>query len=334
MKKTLIQLLKLSLAAGLIYWLIHTEKITAEPFMMLLATPWLIPFIFVITFLSILINNYRWLLLLQGQGIETTMGQTLPLSFIGLFFNLAMPGSVGGDVMKAYYIAQDQPGTKLRAATSVLMDRVVGMYAMGLIAVVAVLCNWSAIMSAPNLSALALFIFAMAIGFTLFFMLGFSNRIRGHKLTHKFLQSIPAGQLVERVYDAVHDFRNGKRQFAWGIVLSILVQSINIVCFYVISVTLHFNVSLVSFFFIVPLGLIAIAVPISPAGIGVGQAVFLALFTWYQGTSNNLGPTLITISQVAQAVLGLIGAVFYFLRRTPSSSEEAGLVDFTKSTGS
>ena len=33
-----------------------------------------------------------------------------------------------------------------------------------------------------------------------------------------------------------------------------------------------------TFFLVVPLGLVATAIPISPAGIGVGQAAFFALF--------------------------------------------------------
>lgn len=318
MKKVLIQILKFALAAGLIYWLIHTEKITPEPFLKLWSNPWLIPFVFTMIFFMILINNYRWLLLLQGQRIHTSVKQTLPLTFIGLFFNFAMPGAVGGDVIKGYYIAQEQPGTKLRAVTSVLIDRIVGMYALALIAVVAVLTNWSVIATSAQLQALGLFVFGVVAGFSVFFALGFSRRVRAHRMTHGVLKRLPGGRLFERAYDALHAFREGKRQFVMGIALSVLVQSLNIICFYVVARALHYDgVTLSSFFFIIPLGLIATAIPISPAGIGVGQAVFLALFTWYYGRSNSLGPTLITINQVAQAVLGLIGAYFYFMRKAP-----------------
>jgi uncharacterized protein (TIRG00374 family) len=158
---------------GLIYWLIRTEKITAAPFILMLKTPWLIPFAFGTVFLLILINNYRWQLLLEGQSIPTHVKQTLPLTFIGLFFNLAMPGSVGGDVMKAYFIAKEQPGTKLRAATTVLMDRIVGLYAMSVLALFSVLLNWSQIMSSVKLHSLAVFIFCMVAGITAFFSFWF-----------------------------------------------------------------------------------------------------------------------------------------------------------------
>lgn len=309
--------LKVGLAAALIYWLIHTKKITAAPFIRLWGTPWLLFYVFATVFAMIVINNYRWLLLLQGQKIESSVKQTLPLTFIGLFFTLAMPGAVGGDVLRAYYIAQDQPGTKLRAATSVLMDRVVGLYAMALTALLALITNLDRITASPHLRPLALFVAVLAVGLTVFFILGFSESVRAHGLTEKFLKTVPGGGLIERIYDAVHDYRHGKKQFVWGVLLSMIVQALSILCFFIISISLHYeNVTMGALYFIVPLGLIAMAVPLSPGGVGVGQYAFLALFSWY-GLPENLGPTLITIFQVVQAIIGLIGVPFYFMRKAP-----------------
>jgi uncharacterized protein (TIRG00374 family) len=307
-------------ASGLIYWLVHTKKITAEPFLKIASTPWLIPFVLGINLLLVFVNNYRWMLLLRGQKIKTSAKQTIPLTFIGIFFNLAMPGSVGGDVIKAYFITKEKPGTKVKAATSVLMDRVVGLYAMALIAGVAVIAGLQRILVVHQLQVLALFIAALVLGFTVFFIFGFSGTVRTHRLTHKFLETVPAGKTIEKIYDAIHAFKEGKKQFVAGIILSIFVQGTNIIALYILARALNYNsVGLSGFFFIIPLGLIATAIPISPAGIGVGQAVFLALFTWYQGTQTDLGPTLITITQVAQASISMIGAVFYLLRKNPTS---------------
>lgn len=326
LKKTIGTLLKIALATGLVSWLVVTKKITLEPFRLLVGVPWLIPFFLTVTFILIVVNNYRWLLLLQGQRIKTGMRQTLPLTFIGLFFNMAMPGSVGGDVIKAYFIVQEHPGTKLRAATSVLMDRIVGLYAMALIALFAVIVNVEKIKNIPNLRGLAFFILFLVFSFTIFFVIGFSSRVRSHKATHQILGRIPLGRLIEKIYDAIHAFRSGKIQFLAGIALSVFVQISSILSFFVLANALHYqNLSLSSFFFIIPLGLIATAIPISPAGIGVGQAVFLALFTWYQGSESTLGPTLITISQVSQASLGVIGAILYMLRKSPSSHKSPEL---------
>jgi uncharacterized protein (TIRG00374 family) len=226
--------------------------------------------------------------------------------------------------MKAYFIARDQPGTKLRAATTVLMDRIVGMYAMSVLALVSVLLNWNQIMSSAKLHGLAIFIFCMNVGLTAFFVVGFSSRIKNMQLLQAFFAKVPGGRTFERLYHAIHDFRAGQKQFVWGFLLSLFGQSIMVVSYYIIGQALHFdNLTLNMFFFVIPLGLIATAVPVSPGGVGVGQAVFLALFTWYQGSQSTLGPTLITINQVVMAIFSCFGAVFYFLRRPAKGQLES-----------
>jgi hypothetical protein len=56
------------------------------------------------------------------------------------------------------------------------------------------------------------------------------------------------------------------------------------------------------------------AIPISPAGVGVGQMAFYFLFNLYLGQKSQVGPTLATIFQVLQFGLSVFGA-FYFVRR-------------------
>ena len=74
--------------------------------------------------------------------------------------------------------------------------------------------------------------------------------------------------------------------------------------------------------FVVPLGLIAMAAPVAPAGIGVGQAAFLVLFNWYLGYRSQIGAASVTAYQIVQICWGLLGAYFYFRRRGPGTLPE------------
>ncbi len=315
LKRLILNLAKLGFAAALIYWLIHSKKITLEPFVQLANSWWPIPLALGSTALMLFVNNYRWLLLLHGQGIPISQWKTLRLSFIGLFFNLAMPGSVGGDVLKAYYITREYPHAKLKVATSVLVDRLVGLYSIILLAFIAIVSNLPKVTGEPALRNLGIFIFLLFGAFNLFFLIGFSRRIRGHDFTENVLKKLPAGGKVAKIYDGVHSFRDGQKQFLIGIALSLFAQSQMITSLFIIGRHLGFEVSFESFFFVFPVGFMAIAIPISPAGIGVGQAVFLKLFHWYNGVETAMGPTLITINQVCLAILGLMGAGFYFTHK-------------------
>jgi uncharacterized protein (TIRG00374 family) len=322
-KKLTFNLLKVGLAVVLIYWLIHSKKITMEPFLLMGQKLWLIPLTLFSCLLLIGINNYRWELLLQGQGVEAGFWETFKLTFIGLFFNLAVPGSVGGDVLKAYFITRAHPHAKLKVVTSVLIDRIVGLYSVIIIAFLAIISQWDKIKNVPPLRGIAFFVFFLVGAFSVFFVVGFSRRIRGHSLTGDIIKKAPAAQLIEKIYNGIHAFRGGQRQFVIGIFLSLIAQSQMIVVLYIIARELGFNPDFKSFFFVFPVGFMAVAIPVSPGGVGVGQVVFLQLFQWFTGNSGTVGPTMITINQVSMALWSLVGAVFYFMNKSASTAGKA-----------
>jgi uncharacterized membrane protein YbhN (UPF0104 family) len=70
-----------------------------------------------------------------------------------------------------------------------------------------------------------------------------------------------------------------------------------------------------AYFFVVPVGSMITAIPISPAGVGVGQAAFDALFNLYLGYNSHLGASVVTVQQMMMLLFGLIGAYFYVRRK-------------------
>ncbi len=69
--------------------------------------------------------------LIAGYATFRALSSGLQLQMIGLFFNATMPGSVGGDIVKGFYIIKDQhQGDKTPAMLTVLFDRIVGLMAL------------------------------------------------------------------------------------------------------------------------------------------------------------------------------------------------------------
>src|SRR5215210_5638864 len=50
--------------------------------------------------------------LLRARGIALSWPAALRLTWLGLFFNTWLPGSLGGDAVKLYYAAAGQPGRR------------------------------------------------------------------------------------------------------------------------------------------------------------------------------------------------------------------------------
>ena len=73
------------------------------------------------------IATVRWQMLLRIQGITLRWLRTFAIVMIGLFFNMFLPGLVGGDAMRLYFVFKCAPRQKTRATLSVAMDRILGM---------------------------------------------------------------------------------------------------------------------------------------------------------------------------------------------------------------
>src|SRR5207245_470762 len=67
----------------------------------------------------------RWQLLARPLGFPGTLGRFTAIYFIGTYFNLFLPTSVGGDVLRAWYVDRGS-GRKVDALLSVFVDRLNG----------------------------------------------------------------------------------------------------------------------------------------------------------------------------------------------------------------
>src|SRR5205085_7880741 len=56
--------------------------------------------------LSYVLTSLRWHLLLESLEIRLAFTRSLVLNLVGAFYNAFMPGTTGGDLIKAYYAAR------------------------------------------------------------------------------------------------------------------------------------------------------------------------------------------------------------------------------------
>jgi glycosyltransferase 2 family protein len=317
LKQALILTLKTALAVALIVWLIRNGSLDLNLISQLI-TPARVAVLVLLVGLQIFINNYRWQLLLQAQGLSLRTSATFPLSLIGMFFNYAMPGGVGGDVVKGFYLIQDHPNYRSAAIISIFMDRMTGFFIMIMTAAFALIWKWETVLQSDALTSLATGVLFVATGFASFFAFALSRRIQNFKLVRIVFEKVPLGRKIERVYVRLHSFRNHMPSVWKAFGLSFIAQFGTIIAVSYIGKWVGITqLSLGDYMFLVPLGTVATALPISPAGIGVGQTAFYFLFNSALGFKSPLGPIAITALQISQFIWGIVGAFFY-LRRKPT----------------
>jgi uncharacterized protein (TIRG00374 family) len=314
-KSLLIQVLKVALSVGLIFWLIQSGKLNFKALLNLLQ-PQYLALALALMGANLFLTSERWRMLLLTQSHRLSAWSTFKLTLIGIFFNFAVPGGVGGDLVKAFYFTKDHPESRMVAATSVLMDRVLGLYSMILMALFAMIFDWQHVQSNNSLHLLWTLVLLLFLGFTIALWMIFSQKMYERGLLKRAFRKLPFSSKTLRIYETLHLYGRNFKHVFMAIIMSLFAQTFSIL-FMILAGTVSGMVDIKwsTYFLVAPLGFMATAIPISPAGVGVGQAAFYFLFNLYSGQTTDLGPTTITALQVATFVFGLVGAVFYMQRK-------------------
>lgn len=95
---------------------------------------WIVVALMLITF-SLVLRAFRWGLLLRGLEARVRFSRLVELYFVGNFYNAFLPSGLGGDAVRILEVARDVPGNV--AAGTVLVDRLTGLLALFLMALIA-----------------------------------------------------------------------------------------------------------------------------------------------------------------------------------------------------
>lgn len=305
--------LKISFAALVIGWLIRSGKFDISTLKLLLTPTYLIS-CFILVFLQFFVGSERWRYLLQSQGFQLTVMEAFRLSMIGAFFNFAMPGGVGGDVVKAYYVIKENEKKKMKVLFTIAMDRILGLFGMLLIALMAFAFDIEKVLQSDHLRTIFYLLLLCFLGFLTIFGLGFSKILKHHGVFEKLLHRFPIGDRLIRAYDSFHSY--GKFKILLNSLLySFVSQIFGIFMLIIVGQAVSPEpVSIKTYFFVVPIAAMITAIPISPAGVGVGQAAFYFLFNLYLQKPTSIGPAIITGGQIINFLFSLMGAFWYIQR--------------------
>lgn len=244
--------------------------------------------------LMVLLCSLRWGLLLPEHFSQRRL---FPLYMIGAFFNIFLPGLVGGDVVKVYYLYREtQKGA--HALASVFMDRYLGytgLMALGLLAYPFGFRAFDGTWITPVLPGIVvMFIVTSLILFL----------------------ARPGGRFafISKLHDYLHSYWKNRPVLLKAIGVSLLVHILSSISVWLISRGLGVHIPLTTFFVFVPVIATLAALPISISGIGIREAAFVLLLGT-QGISPESATAISLAWFLAYAAGGLPGIVFYLRER-------------------
>ena len=248
---------------------------------------------------------WRWMILLRasGQPISTRSAAWIYLvsSFVGSF----LPAGVGGDLARAYTL-YERTSQGTAAAASVAVDRL-----LGLLSILAVGIAGVALASSRRVPSGATMAAAVLLGAGAAAVLWSDRWIR--VATPASWRTSAAGSRVLRLADALSEYRGHRAALAAVSVLSVGVQLLRILQAYVLGLGLGIQVPLSYYLVFMPIGLIALMLPISISGFGAPQGLIVWLLR-PAGVPDADSFALSTLIVLSGIIANLPGA-FLYLRR-------------------
>ena len=287
-------LLRIGLSVCLLAWLISKANPDdlLEAILDLSFYAWAIAFLMYLA--SQVISSIRWYFLAHALDFTGPWSAYLKYYFVGLYFNLFLPTSVGGDMLKMHFISRGEP-KKLRATYSLVADRLFGLFAMFLLGAGAVLIGQGIL---PHYFEHLLRVAGICVIASLF----------GLPMAYKLLSSIWP-EVGKRLAVFLVFWEKPKALFA-ALSLSLVLQVLGISAVVLLAKDMGLGPPVAFYFAAFPLVAILTILPISFNGIGIREGGFI-FFLGLKGISAEKALTLSLSFFAIQIVASLIGGLAY-----------------------
>lgn len=231
---------------------------------------------------AVTITIVRWMILVRALGIHFPLKDAFRLGFQSYALNFVSLGSAGGDLFKAIFIAREQHSRRTEAVASVIIDRLVGLYALFLVSSGAILYAWwldAAWINVRDVKTISrITLTCTVIGGIFCLILALPSFTRGR--VKNFVERLPLGShLILKLLDAIHLYRSQRGVMTFTLFISLFVHLLMSLSVWLISRGLPGNgLTLGENILAVPIATLAGAVPIFPSGLGAFEGVLEFLY--------------------------------------------------------
>ena len=325
MKDKLLNLLKVAISLGLIAYIFTRPTIVEADWRSILADlrggPWLAAL--AIYFVAIGFNVLKWQYLLRTLNVQVSYQGVFRHQLVGLFFANLPLSMVGGDVARGWDLARSVEGKTEAVAVSVLVDRLVGLAAF-LVSAVAGLTVAVTLLGRTDLAWLLTTVAVILLAFVVAFSVLMSQTLR--RLVERLFKLGPLARflpLYQELSNSVQVYLTHSGALAVSYGIGIFTVLTTCVVNYLAAVTVGAELPFIWMLILTPLTPFALYIPSIASGLGVNQAVYVALYANLTGLLPQAQALAVSLAmQLIIYVASLPGAVLWW--RKPKASGDGG----------
>ena len=317
-RKTIIAICKYGASVGILWWLYSKHKNEFDDFLTVEKNyRWLALAAFTIT-LAFMTSYVRWFVLAKAIRLNLNLSEATKLGFIGSFFNVVAFGVVGGDSLRAFYVARNERERIPEAILSVFFDRFVGLCVMFGFAgmawlIVGIPVDVPETRAQQGIRITCQFaLLCSAIGFSCIGAFVFVPGIKNLKLV-RWLCALPKiGYLLERAIDAATMYNVNKLAVGKAIGLSLVTNILFAITIYLVAQAITDDPPQLSNHFVMaPIAMVANSAPL-PGGVGGMEAALPALYKGF----NAQGGFIVALGyRLCILIVSLIGLIVWLAYR-------------------
>lgn len=265
---------------------------------------------------------YRWYLLVRAVGLPFTVQNAFRLGLVGTFYNTFLPGSVGGDIVKAIFIAQGHPTRRPTAVATVVADRMVGLFGLILFAAAVGGGCWAGgndkIIENSKLQTIIIVCITLAsIAVVSYVGLGFISNQAADRFAARLHRIRKVGPTLAELWFTARTYRERPGTIITVVLMSAVVHTGFVLMFHLcVQVFPPENLALLGtlpeHFVIAPIGYIVQALIPVPGGLGGGELTFGGLYNLIRpGGGEAVGLAGRLVMRLIEWILGLTGYIAY-----------------------
>jgi glycosyltransferase 2 family protein len=329
MKRVLTTTLQIAITIALLWWIFHdpSKRARMAEALKLAELWWFLPGLALFAVVLIL-QTHRWHLLLRAIGIRLQWMRTWKLVMIGMFFNLFLLGSTGGDVVKIFYAMREAGKEKAAAFLSIVLDRIMGLLALAFVSVVVVIWKWDILMSTADAKWLLATI-ALILGGSLG-VIAAAVVVAALRLENRLPERLPLRRGIVDLAIATRHYVKAPLTLVAVFGISVAAHLLMFSTFYFSALAFKARLSFADICSVMPIVNTITAMPISLQGVGWRETLFERLLALY-GTPEAVAVLISISGYLISVAWSLVGGVIFMCYR-PSDGKSASLKEMQEAT--
>jgi hypothetical protein len=250
----------------------------------------------------------RWRFLLLAQGLTVPPRHLISTFLIGRFIGSFLPSTIGLDAYRAYDIARHS-GQTARSISVILIEKIIGAFVLSIL--VLVTAFWGIKFVGTKFLGITGILFILPATLS-FLILVHPSLVR--KITYKFFDpQTKIGKKISQAAEASIMFEKRKGRLLAGILMGFPVHICTCLLFFFTAHALGVDIGVRDVLFIGPLMIVATVIPLSIAGIGIREGVFV-FFLIKIGVGISQAALLAFLGYLVGEIISLFGGILLILR--------------------